>query len=217
MVYLSRYFGDSVFFILLWKFWAGRNAAVFKGTPLDPSKLAADAMSFTHEFNEASPRQVVRRPEVTPVTQGIPVGVSVFVDTGCGNGGPTGWGLIVRNPEGETVLSMCKRDNYVMDPLTTEALGVRWELQVAIKKGFTSATILSDAANVVNCVNRKSSFAAINFIAQDCRELMKNMLFVCVRFIGRNQNCDAHNLASVAMNVGDRTWLGSFSNCDITS
>jgi len=53
--------GAHFFCTLLWKFWAGRNAAVFKGSPLDPSLLAADAMNSVHEFNEANRRRG-RRP-----------------------------------------------------------------------------------------------------------------------------------------------------------
>jgi ribonuclease HI len=174
-------------------------------------------MSFTHEFNEANPRRRARIPEVTPAPQGLPTGFSIFVDAGCGNDGPTGWGLTVCNQEGEIALSMCKRENFVLDPLTAEGLGVRWAIQVAIEQGFSSVTIHSDAANVVNCVNRKASLAAINFIAQDCRELMKSLLNVCVKFISRNQNCDAHNLATLAKNVGDRTWLGAVPNFSMFS
>jgi len=58
------------------------------------------------------------------------------------------------------------------------------------------------------CINGKSSFATINMVAQDCRELMPNILNVCILFVNRNQNSNAHNLASLAKVVGNRTWVG---------
>lgn len=60
----------------------------------------------------------------------------------------------------------------------------------------------------VNCMNRRSKFATIDFIAQDCRELMFSLLTVSVSFVSTNQNSVAHNLASLAKTVGDRSWDG---------
>jgi len=61
---------------------------------------------------------------------------------------------------------------------------------------------------VVSRINGRSGFATIEMVAQDCRELMSSMENVCVLWIDRNQNSDAHNLASLAKIVGNQTWLG---------
>jgi hypothetical protein len=52
--------GVQLFCVLLWKYWAGRNAAVFNGVQLDPTRLALDAMSFVHDFNEANSPKIRR-------------------------------------------------------------------------------------------------------------------------------------------------------------
>jgi len=123
----------------------------------------------------------------------------------------------VKNQVGETVLRLCKRDNIYVDPLMAEALGVRWAIQVASAQGITSASFFSDASNVVNAINGRSTFAAINFIVQDCRDLMSPMLDVSVMFVSKNHNCDAHNLVSLAKIVGDRTWHGVAPNSPLSS
>jgi hypothetical protein len=87
-----------------------------------------------------------------------------------------------------------------------EALGVRWDLQLVVDQGINSFSIHRDAANVVNCINRKSSFAAINLIAEDCRNLMNSLVNVVVMFISRTQNSDAHTMATLARIMGNRTW-----------
>lgn len=113
---------------------------------------------------------------------------------------------------GEVVLSKCKKEDIDVGPLLAEALGVRWAVQVVIEQGINSVAIHSDAANVVNCINRKSSFATINMVVQDYRELMSSLSNVCILFISRDQNFDAHSLASLAKVVGNRTWIGVLSN-----
>lgn len=104
--------------------------------------------------------------------------------------------MVVCNQAGVNVLSLCKRNNSAMDPLTAEALGIRWALRVASEHGFNSVSIHFDVINVVNCINRRSKFVAIELIAQYCRELMSMGRF-------------AHNLASLAKVVGDGLWVGS--------
>lgn len=204
--------GVQLFCTLLWKFWAARNVTVFKGVTLNPTVLANEAMAFVFEFNEANPRRNTRIVSTVPATQPLPMLFSIFVDAGCCVGGPTVWGLTIRNQMGEVVLSKCNKEDIDVGPLLAEALGVRWAVQVVIEQGINYVAIHSDAANVVNCINRKSSFATINMVVQDCRELMSSLSNVSILFISRDQNFDAHSLASLAKVVGNRTWIGVLSN-----
>jgi hypothetical protein len=117
--------GVQLFCVLLWKYWAGRNAAVFNGVQLDPTRLALDAMSFVHDFNEANPPKIRRATMAqVPIQQNtVNTVFSLFVDVGCSSSGPTVWGLVLRNSDGETVLSACKREDFSVDPLMAEAMG----------------------------------------------------------------------------------------------
>jgi hypothetical protein len=58
--------------------------------------------------------------------------------------------------------------------------------------------------NVVNCITKRGTFASIDIIAQDCRELMSGLTNVSVLFVRR----EAHNLASLAKYVANRSWMG---------
>ncbi|XP_045830934.1 uncharacterized protein LOC123922244 [Trifolium pratense] len=179
--------GVQLFCTLLWKFWAGRNAVIFNGWQMDPTWLALDAMNFVHEFNEANPsrnRRVQVSQEISEPSRSTSMN-SIFVDAGA-----------------------CKREDITAEPLLAEALGVRWVLQVATDQGINSVSIYSDTAHVVNFINKRSNFAAINLIAQECRNLMAGLTNASVMFVSRTQNCDAHNLASLAKVVGSRTWIG---------
>jgi hypothetical protein len=86
---------------------------------------------------------------------------------------------------------------------------VRWALQTAIAQHLDHFIILSDAANVVNCIAKRTHLASIELVAQDCRELLCNFSNVSIKFISRVLNVDAHNVASLAKYVGSRSWLGN--------
>jgi exonuclease III/ribonuclease HI len=202
--------GSQLFCTILWKFWTGRNNTVFQGINMDPPRMAEEALNFVAEFNEANPRrhirtgmyQVLSQPPLNPPL------FSLFVDAGCFSNGCTGWGAAIHDQDGRTILSCCCRENISVEPLLAEALGVRWAIQVALEQGITSISINLDALNVVNCLNNKSKFAAIELVVQDCKELMKGFSNVVVQFVSRELNVEAHTLASLARNVGSKSWLG---------
>jgi hypothetical protein len=85
-----------------------------------------------------------------------------------------------------------------------EALGVRWAIQYAIDQGINSVSINCDAANVVHCVNKRSTFASI-YLTQDCRDMMDRFENVSILFVSRLPNVDDHNLASLAKIVVNRS------------
>jgi ribonuclease HI len=211
--------GTQLFCIILWKFWAARNNVVFRGDRLDPVRLADEAMSFVQEFNEANPsnRGRVSLPLITNMPSISAPSFSVFVDAGCNSNGPTVWGLVVKNQDMITTFSASKFDDIAVDPMMAEALGVRWAIHLVREQGLHSVSIYSDAANVVDCIYNKVKIAAIEIVAQDCRELLFSLTNVNVLFIRREQNVDAHNLASMARLVGNRTWVGAAPNVTVSS
>jgi len=98
---------------------------VFKGSALNPSLLAAEAMNFVHEFNDANPRRGRRPVQDALAIQQTSTTFSGLVDASCGTGGPTSWGLIMRNQRGETCVSKCIREDIDVEPMLAKALGVR--------------------------------------------------------------------------------------------
>lgn len=84
------------------------------------------------------------------------------MDAGCFSEGQTGWGLIIRNHRKEVILSACRKENIRVNPTLAEALGIKWGLQTAVDKNLQKVVIEYDAAEVVNCINRKSFLACID-------------------------------------------------------
>ncbi|GAU33864.1 hypothetical protein TSUD_66510 [Trifolium subterraneum] len=171
------------------------------------------------EFSEANPpRQCRVSLPLTTVTPSVSSpSFFVFVDAGCNLNGPTVWGLVLKNHDRITTFSACKCDDIAVDPIMAEALGVRWAIQFVREQGLQSVCIFSDAANVVDCICNKVKFDAIEMVAQDCRELLSSLPNVSVVFVRRDQNIDAHNLASLARLVGNRTWVGAAPNASVMS
>jgi hypothetical protein len=84
---------------------------------------------------------------------------------------------------------------------------LHWAIQTAINQGIQSISFACDALGVVNCVNCKSTMAALDPIIQDCRKLLKTI--VIVNRVSRELNREAHVLASMAKSVCSRSWLGN--------
>jgi hypothetical protein len=59
----------------------------------------------------------------------VPITELFFVDAACFTGGITGWGMVAYNQSGVVQFSACKREAIEIDPVSAEALGVRWCLQ----------------------------------------------------------------------------------------
>jgi hypothetical protein len=58
-----------------------------------------------------------------------------------------------------------------------------------------------------DCIIRRATFASIEIIAHDSRELMNNLVNVSVSFVRRERNSEVHNLVSLAKFVS-MSWLG---------
>lgn len=65
---------------------------------------------------------------------------------------------------------------------------------------------------MLSIVSIGSQALQLSILAQDCRELTSSLLNVCILFISRDQNSDAHSLASLAKVVGNRTWIEVLHN-----
>lgn len=96
-----------------------------------------------------------------------------------------------------------------MNPTLAKALGVKWGLQTGMELNLQKVVIESDAAEVVNCINRKSSLAAIDPIIQDCWDIMNLLGEALVVHIRRNANSAAHGMVGVTKLLGSRTWVGN--------
>ncbi|KAK2405034.1 hypothetical protein P8452_10587 [Trifolium repens] len=201
----------QLFCTILWKFWYARNQAVFKGSPVEPVRVAQSALLFVHDFNNANlnsrPLQAaIRENNTLPIP---PRQFSIFVDAGCFSNAQTGWGLVIKDYSGGVIWSACRRENIEVTPILAEALGLRWAIQTAISQGIQSISFACDALEVVNCVKSKCVVASIDSVILDCRNLLETIPCAMVYHVPRELNREAHDLASLAKNVGSRNWMGN--------
>lgn len=102
-----------------------RNVVIFNNLKPDPVRIVVDA-DFVFEYDAANTSR-----GSTHIRSGL-VQLSddcqqmrLYVDAGSFSDGVTCWGLCVVDPNENIISSACKRDQISVDPLMTEALGLR--------------------------------------------------------------------------------------------
>jgi len=90
-----------------------------------------------------------------------------------------------------------------------EMLGIRWYFMWAVEQNFPNLTVETDAETVVLCFRGRNRVAAIDFLIQDCRDIMPRMSNCNIVFVKRSCNLVAHNLVVLAKSIGCRVWVES--------
>lgn len=117
--------------------------------------------------------------------------------------------MLARNYKGEVNYAATKIEKIKSSPTLAEALGLRWCLQWANEKNFSSLVIETDAELIVKCLYGKLNLALIEAVILDCQEILSQMQNTTVVSIRRDGNLAAHALVGVAKKLGSRTWVGN--------
>jgi hypothetical protein len=59
---------------------------------------------------------------------------SIYVDVGCCVAGSTVWGLVLQNIDGEIVVSACKKEKIILEPIMDEALGLHGLFKLPLRR-----------------------------------------------------------------------------------
>ena len=132
----------------------------------------------------------------------------ISVDAGCFSDGYTASACVFKDYTDVTTFSACKKEQTTADPKTSEALGIRWCMQLAKDQRIKEIIVQTNALAVVECIRGSNSIASIEHIVADCKTLMNAFSKVSVNYISRELNVLAHRLVGYAMQVGNKTWLG---------
>jgi len=202
----------QLFGITLWRLWQGRNQTVFSNVKFDPVQTALSPVVLVEEFNLANKKPVIQPSRsVAPCWNPPELGtIKINVDAGCFSEGSTGWGFIARDHLGEVLFSATRKEPTEVTPLMAETLGIRWCLLWAEEKNCPKLIVESDAELVILCLKGKKHIAAIEFLIQDCQDIMSRLCNCNVVFVSRNCNLVAHNLVVLAKSIGCRIWLESY-------
>jgi hypothetical protein len=61
-------------------------------------------------------------------------------------------GCVFKNNSGDISMVVCKKESIDIDPCMSEALGVKWCLQLARDQGLQKLEIQTDALVVADCI-----------------------------------------------------------------
>ncbi|XP_058749860.1 uncharacterized protein LOC131622856 [Vicia villosa] len=191
----------------LWKVWQARNALVFRNSVPNPSLIAQEVNSEVLEFNACVRLDAtVLRP--LQVESSFGNSWIIQTDAGCFEEGFVVLGCVIRDPLGEVVMVATNRLPCVAPPNVAEGFGIRWALNLAKDAGLENIMLLSDALEVVDCINGVCCVAILEPIVVDCQTLFKCFHSVSVMFVGRNNVADAHKLVGLGRQIGSQSWLG---------
>ncbi|XP_058746597.1 uncharacterized protein LOC131619526 [Vicia villosa] len=189
------------------KVWKARNSVVFdKGAPC-PMLVAKDVWLSSIELDS---NLLVSTDRVMPSKVEATCGNSWIIqtDTGCFDGGIVSLGCVIRAANSEVLLAATQRITSFVAPGTAEALGIRWDLQLAKEPELDKVVLQSDALAVVDCINGVSLVLDLDPIVMDCRSFRSSLFSSTVMFIGRDADTDALSLVGIGKLVDSRTWLG---------
>lgn len=204
--------GTQLFCTTLWKLWFARNQFLFKSIAVDPIRINADVLSFVSEYVAANP---LHNSICGDKSGNLNIGGSlennyIYVDAGCYREGGTGWGVVFTSEDNSITYSACRREEFVVNPVMAEALGMRWTLGLAAELGISNATI----PTVVSYINQRTTIADLDPVISDCRTYLNRDVNLNVIHVNRCNNAAAHDLASLARRCGTRSWIG-FPNTNV--
>lgn len=184
---------------------------MFNKTSFKPIDVATVISDFVQEYNRANrcgtkPSRAQQHLRWQPPNPGT---TKINIDGGCFENGAIGWGMLVKDHEGNVSFVATKFERMNISPTMAEALSLRWCLQWAKEQDLGSLIIETDAKVIVKCLQGIIKLATIKSIILDCKELLSYMPNSCVTNIRKERNNATHGLVGVARNSGSRTWMGN--------
>ena len=192
----------SLFWMLCWQIWLGRNAWVFEGVKRDAQEMVDKAVRGSAEYrisnegetkagNMHSDKQVWRAPR-----EGV---YKINTDAAMFDGNQVGLGGVVRDFEGDVVVAMCNKMEGIVDVAIAEALSARQGVQVALEAGFTSLVLEVDNLRVYHGLHqRKIDTSPFGIVLRDVLQFEGQCRSLSFSHIKRQGNSVAHKLAKLS-------------------
>ncbi|XP_057422060.1 uncharacterized protein LOC130715918 [Lotus japonicus] len=125
-----------------------------------------------------------------------PRSLKMNVDAGWTRANGQGYGLVVRDHEGECLFASVSFSPYRLSPLLAEAMGLRWALAEALRMEMDAVIVELDSTEVISCLVGRKCVANLEPIIQDCRDLAVKFISFSIIHTKREGNRVAHKLAS---------------------
>jgi ribonuclease HI len=187
--------------IVLWVIWTERNIIREEGRRRRAQDLARCVELYAHENLQQTQVQMVRqqaqrghwtKPPVD--TLKLNCDASFFSESGSGS-----WGALIRDSDGDPVLSGRGRMDHVLSPFHAELIACLQGIQMALNLGVSRLQVESDAQEVVKAINSDAyDMSVVGHLVEEIKSLASsNLISFEFVHVGRDCNRAAHELAAL--------------------
>ncbi|KAK7260712.1 hypothetical protein RIF29_26984 [Crotalaria pallida] len=133
-----------------------------------------------------------------------------MIDASLRAGVGTGAAFIALEPTGHFMAAGAKLLHEVAEPRLAEAATLWWTLEKLDELGISHVRLLSDCEQLVLAwSSNKRNNSYFHGLIQDSKEMTPLFHKLIVKHVGRDKNKMADQLARIAFDVNDITWLDS--------
>ncbi|XP_042974665.1 uncharacterized protein LOC122306301 [Carya illinoinensis] len=202
--------------MVLKRIWLRRNNFVFENKFEKPDvlfKLAADSLfqfkqvqQQSHKNQDAGIRRRRSCRWKAPAKDQVKVNWDAALKI---KEGRMGIGVVIRDENGDVMVSLCSQKRNVRDPLVAELQALRQAMKLCADLNITEVIFEGDALKVVRAVNNlESSWEWHGQVVEDIKKVLRNRTSWKVIHAYRESNCVAHFLAKFSFTVNeDRIWI----------
>ncbi|XP_019166531.1 PREDICTED: uncharacterized protein LOC109162266 [Ipomoea nil] len=197
--------------MVAWAIWEARNSLLWKQTVSDPKILVHHALLYAENWRNSRGLGESTTHSVRPNRNGaqspnlVSGEVRVKIDVSMDHANQRmgfGWGVLDEEDKVLGVTMFTKRGLYMVRE--AEAMGAREALSWIKHNGWRRVSLETDAQMVTNAVTGGVNISPFGSIVEEIRELLRQMPGVKFRYVHRNYNTFAHNLAKKALSyIGD--------------
>ena len=202
----------SLFWMICWQIWLGRNRWVFEGKRKEVHEIVASAVQGALDYENSNESGAKKMP-VSEGSKGWSAPVEgtykLNTDAAMFENSHVGLGGVVRVFEGDVLVAICNKVTGSDDVAIAEALSARQGVKVALEAGFSNLVLEVDNLKLYNCLaTRRYDTSIFGQIVRDilCFESQcSKLLFSHVKRMG---NRVAHGLAKLSKSCSSQiVWL----------
>ncbi|OMO88292.1 reverse transcriptase [Corchorus capsularis] len=196
---------------VLWALRYNRNRSMHDSTCSTPAALVKLVVSMEAQVANAIGVNIVdnlskhKQVEWNPPPPGI---LKINSDASCcAARGEAGLGVVIRNSNGEVVVSGSRKLYFVSDPLYAEVHAILFGFELALEYGVDDCMFESDSLSAITEIKKHGlSFWEGGVLIDEIRDLATLFDKCTFHFVNREANDLAHRIASLGL---DDVWCGS--------
>ncbi|XP_042974604.1 uncharacterized protein LOC122306236 [Carya illinoinensis] len=202
--------------ILLRKVWLRRNDWIFEKIMACPKNSFSATKAALHEFRDSqvalTQRGAVQKTNTEMVRWEKPERGYVKVNWDASmdlKGKRMGIGIMIRDEQGETMVTVCDQKPNMVEAAVAESLALRKAAEICSELNIQRAIFEGNAKVVILVVNGDED-ACFNFspIVEDIRFYLSNRPNWSIQFVPKANNMVAHSLAKKAIVMEEeRVWI----------